>query len=99
MGVYKLSKECEIDISEMYEYGIEKYGLYQAQEYLIGLHDLFQTLSENSGIGRDASEFYRSLKRFVYKSHMIFYIQSESGIFIVRTLSQSMDYEGHIKSI
>jgi toxin ParE1/3/4 len=96
MGVYKLSKESEIDISEIYEYGIEKFGLIQAQEYLIGLHDLFQTLTENSGIGRDASEFYPSLKRFVYKSHMIFYLQYETGVFIVRTLSQSTDYERYL---
>jgi toxin ParE1/3/4 len=40
MGAYKLSRECEIDISEIYEYGIEKFGLKQAQEYVIGLHDL-----------------------------------------------------------
>ncbi|MEP0985065.1 type II toxin-antitoxin system RelE/ParE family toxin [Ekhidna sp.] len=96
MGAYKISKECEIDISEIYGYGIEQFGLKQAQEYLIGLHNLFQTLTENSGIGTDASEFYPTLKRFVYKSHMVFYFQSESGIFIVRTLSQSMDYERHL---
>lgn len=96
MGVYKLSKKCESDISQIYEYGIEKFGLNQAQEYLIGLHGLFQALAENSNIGSDASEFYPALKRFVYKSHMIFYLQSESGIFIVRTLSQSMDYERHL---
>ncbi|MEQ8628605.1 type II toxin-antitoxin system RelE/ParE family toxin [Ekhidna sp.] len=96
MGAYKLSKECEIDISEIYEYGIEQFGLKQAQEYLIGLHDLFQTLAENSGIGRDASELYPALKQFAYKSHMVFYLESESGIFIVRTLSQSMDYKSHL---
>jgi toxin ParE1/3/4 len=96
MGAYKLSTECEIDVSEIYEYGIDKFGLNQAQEYLIGLHELFQALAENPTIGRDASEFYPSLKRFVYKSHMIFYLQSESDTFIVRTLSQSMDYERHL---
>lgn len=96
MGVYKLSQECQIDISEIYEYGIEEFGLNQAQEYLIGLHDLFQTLTENTNSGRDASEFHPSLKRFVYKAHMIFYLQVESGIFIVRTLSQSMDYDRHL---
>ncbi|MDW3210614.1 MAG: type II toxin-antitoxin system RelE/ParE family toxin [Reichenbachiella sp.] len=96
MGAYKLSIECEADISEIYEYGIEKFGLIQSQEYMIGLHDLFNTLAENTNIGRDASEFYPSLKRFVYKSHMIFYLQSESGIFVVRTLSQSMDYQRHL---
>ena len=97
MGAYKLSNECEIDISKIYEYGIENFGLNQAQEYLMGLHDLFQTLAENSNIGIDASEFYPSLKRFVYKSHMIFYLQTGSGIFVVRALGQSMDYELHLE--
>lgn len=96
MGAYKLSTECEIDISDIYEYGIEKFGLKLAQEYLIGLHDIFKTLAGNSNIGRDASEFYPSLRRFVYKSHMIFYLKSKSGVFTVRTLSQSMDYELHL---
>jgi toxin ParE1/3/4 len=63
---------------------------------MVGLHDLFKTLADNTNIGRDASEFYPSLKRLVYKSHMIFYLQSESGVFIVRTLSQSMDYDRHL---
>jgi toxin ParE1/3/4 len=96
MEAYKLSSACEFDISEIYKYGIDEFGLNQAQEYMIGLHDLFQTLAENTNIGRDASEFYPSLKRFVYKSHMIFYLQTEYGVFIVRTLSQSMDYERHL---
>lgn len=96
MGAYKLSSECENDISEIYEYGIDQFGLIQAQEYMIGLHDLLKTLADNTSIGRDASEFYPSLKRFVYRAHMIFYLQSESGVFIVRTLSQSMDYERHL---
>ncbi len=41
MGVYKLSKQCKADISDIYEYGIEKFGLNQAQDYLLGLHDIF----------------------------------------------------------
>ncbi|MEQ9168030.1 MAG: type II toxin-antitoxin system RelE/ParE family toxin [Fulvivirga sp.] len=93
MGVYKLSNESKIDVSKIYEFGIEKFGLNQAQEYLTGLHDLFQTLANNSNIGRDASELHPLLKRFTYKSHIVFYLQSKYGIFVVRTLHQSMDYE------
>ena len=96
MGVYKLSEESKSDIAGIYEYDIEKFGLDQAQDYLLGLHDLFQTLSDNVNIGRDASEFFPSLKRFMYRSHMIFYLQTDSGIFIVRVLSQRMDYERHL---
>ena len=93
MGVYKLSVECKSDLAHIYEYGIDNYGLNQAQDYMLGLHELFQTLAENVNLGRNAPEFFPSLKRFMYKSHMIFYLQSDSGVFIVRTLSQSKDYE------
>lgn len=96
MGVYRLSVECKSDLEHIYEYGIDNYGLSQAQDYLLGLHELFQTLAENVNFGRDASEFYPSLKRFMYKSHMLFYLQTNSGVIIVRTLSQSMDYEQHL---
>jgi len=83
MGVYKLSEESANDISSIYEHGIEKFGIGQARIYLLGLHD--------------ASEFLPFLKRSVYKSHMIFYLQSESGIFVVRTLNHSMDYQQYLK--
>ena len=96
MGVYRLSEECKSDLAHIYEYGIENFGLGQAQDYLIGLHELFQTLAENVNLGRDASEFFPSLKRFMHKSHMIFYLHTDSEVFIVRTLSQSMDYEQHL---
>ena len=97
MGVYKLSVECKSDLAHIYEYGIDNYGLNQAQDYLLGLHDLFQTLAENVNLGRDASEFFPSLKRFMHKSHMIFYLHSNSGVLIVRTLKQRMYYEQNLQ--
>lgn len=96
MGVYKLSNESTIDLADIYEFGIENVGLNQAQKYFLGLHELFQTLSDNTNIGRDASEFLSFLKRFVYKSHIIFYLSTDSGVLIIRVLSQSMDYEIHL---
>ncbi len=92
MGVYRLSKESENDIVSIYEYGIEEFGVLQAQNYLLGMHDLFQTLTKSPSIGRDASEFSRSLKRFTYKSHMVFYLNSDSDLLIIRVLHHSMDY-------
>jgi toxin ParE1/3/4 len=96
MGVYKLSKESETDIASIYEYGIEKFGISQAQDYFLGMHGLFQTLSNSSSIGRDASEFIPSLKRFTYKSHMVFYLNSDTEVLIIRVLHHSMDYPQHL---
>lgn len=96
MDVYKVSRRAEIDLAKMYEYGIETFGLKQAKGYLFGIHDLFQILADNTNLGRDASEFIISLKRFSYKSHTIFYLITDIDILIVRVLSQSMDYDKNL---
>lgn len=96
MGAYKLSEEARNDIANIYEYGIEKFGLTEAQSYLSGLHNILETISDHANIGRDASEFFPSLKQFVYKSHMIFYLSGNSVVFVARVLSQSMDYNRHL---
>ena len=96
MGVYKLSRKAEIDLAKMYEYGIETFGLKQAKAYLSGMHTLFQVLANNTNLGRDASEFILSLKRFSYKSHTIFCLVTDIDILIVRVLNQSMDHEKNL---
>ena len=97
MGVYKLSSKAEIDLAAMYEFGIYKFGLSQAQQYFFGIHEAFEVLAKNIELGRDASEFIADLKRFSYKVHTIFYLQTASGIFIIRVLSQRMDYEQNLR--
>jgi len=97
MGFYKLSSKAEIDLGELYEFGIYKFGLLQAQKYFLEMHHVFQLLDENSDLGRDASEYIEDLKRFTFKAHTLFYLQTASGIFILRVLSQRMDYEQNLK--
>ncbi len=98
MGSYKLSGKAEIDLAELYEFGIYKFGLPQAQKYFYGMHEAFEILAENIDLGRDASEFITDLKRFSYKAHTIFYLHTASEIFILRVLSQRMDYERNLQN-
>jgi toxin ParE1/3/4 len=99
MGVYKLSRKAEIDLAEMYEFGMRKFGLLQAQKYFLEMHDVFQVLDENSDLGRDASEYIEDLKRFAFKAHTLFYFKTTSGIFILRVLSQRIDYEQNLNIV
>jgi toxin ParE1/3/4 len=96
MGVYNLSVKAEIDLAELYEFGIHKFGLLQAQKYFLEMHDVFQVLNENVDLGRDASEYIEDLKRFAFKSHTLFYMHTTRGIFILRVLSQRTDYEQNL---
>ena len=97
MGVYKLSNKAEIDLAAMYEFGIYKFGLSQAQKYFYAMHEAFEVLSANINLGRNTTEFIEDLKRFSYKKHTIFYLHTASGIFIFRVLSQRMDYESKLE--
>ena len=96
MGVYKLSRKSEIDLAEMYEYGISEFGFLYARTYFNKMHKVFQLLANNSDLGRDASEFIERLERFIFRVHTIFYSATENGIFIVRVLSQRKDYESNL---
>lgn len=94
MAGYKVSKQADFDLANLYEYGIETFGLSQAQTYLIHLHESFENLACNPDIGRDASHFSRDLLRYSYKAHAIFFKQTKNGILIIRVLGQKMDLEG-----
>jgi len=80
----------------MYEYGIENFGLNQAQEYFLEIHGILNQLARNVNLGRCASEYAPSLKRFSHKSHTIFYFTSNEGVFIIRILGQRMDYHKNL---
>ncbi len=97
MGVYRLSSKAEIDLAEIYEFGIYKFGLTQAQKYFYDMHKTFKILAKNGNLGRDASKFIAELKRFSYQAHTIFYLHTASGIFILRVLSQRMDYDWNLQ--
>lgn len=96
MAVYKPSILAEQDLTKMFEYGISKFGLSQARDYFNQMHNVFQLLAQNKELGRDASEFIPLLKRFSYKAHTIFYLSTEYGIFIIRVLSQKMNYKNYL---
>lgn len=37
MAGYRLTAEADVDLSEIYEYSIENFGLAKAQDYLLGI--------------------------------------------------------------
>ena len=67
MGSYRLSNLASDDLGRIYEYGILNFGLIQAQDNLLGLHERFQKLVDNELPVRDASQFVANLKRSQYQ--------------------------------
>ena len=96
MAVYSLSSKAAADLDAIYEYTILQFGLEQARVYLLGLHERFELLAEQSTHGRKADELAPGLRQLGYQSHMIFYLPKDNGIRIVRVLHHSMDVKRHL---
>jgi toxin ParE1/3/4 len=98
MASYKLSNLASEDLARIYEYGILNFGLTQAQDYLLGLHERFQKLADNELPVRDASQFATNLKRSQYQRDIIFYQPQGESTLIVRVLGKNMDFVRHLDS-
>lgn len=85
-----------MDISEIYEYGIFKFGLNQAQSYLRGMEGKFGILASRPELRRKADYVSENLYRFKYQSHVIFFTLTENEAFVVRILGQYMDFSRHL---
>ncbi|WP_031425437.1 type II toxin-antitoxin system RelE/ParE family toxin [Flavimarina sp. Hel_I_48] len=96
MSSYNLSSKADNDIDDIVDYTLETWGESQTHDYVSELFQLLQTLAESPEIGRSASEYAPSLKRYNFKSHTVFYEPTKNGIFVVRILGQRQDFKRHL---
>jgi toxin ParE1/3/4 len=96
MANYQLTRKAEIEIERIYEYSILNFGLRVAQNYLSGLQDCLELLADHPSWGNDYSFIKPGLLRYEYRSHSLYYQETEEGILIVRVLGGKQDPARHI---
>ena len=96
MARYRIQAEANADIDKIYVDGIERWGLAQAKNYLIGLHERLEFLADSPNTGVNSDELLPGLQRFRYGRHVIFFTNTNDEILIVRVLGEEMDFERHL---
>lgn len=96
MENYQLTNKAESEIEAIYYYSIENFGLDTAQQYLQGLYERFSILGDNPSWGTDYKHVRDGLCRYEYRSHSIYYKETESGVLIVRILGAKQDPIKHL---
>lgn len=86
MVSYKLSSAADMDFEQLFEYGINNFGLSNAQSYVDGLIIRFQVIAENPLHFQAVDEIRSGYRRSVYGKHAIYYIISKDCIDIMRIL-------------
>ncbi|MFZ5835229.1 MAG: type II toxin-antitoxin system RelE/ParE family toxin [Pseudomonadota bacterium] len=93
---YSLSAAAEIDIEEIYLYGLIQFGEAQADHYAAMLEDKIAILCANPKLGRIDARVNPAIRRFECERHVIFYDVLEDHILIVRILHSAADYVAHL---
>lgn len=88
---YHLSIAAEQDIGEIYDYGVYRFGMYQAVKYLMELDLVFTQIVKNPEPRKKRDEIKVGLRSLPKNSHVIFYRSLEDSIRIVRVLHGSRD--------
>jgi toxin ParE1/3/4 len=92
---YKISREANLDLENIWLYTFETWSKEQADHYLNLIFDEIEYLAENPESGQDCGKLRKGYFRSRVKSHFIFYTINFtiSTIEIIRVLHQRMDIE------
>lgn len=93
---FRLSPRAETDLAEIADYTIETFGVEQARRYRNDLEACFQSLAQNPRLGRSVEWLATGLRRFEHRSHVVFYVEDERGVVVVRVLHVRMDASRHL---
>ncbi len=94
---YKLTSEAENDLIEIYLYGFQTFGEAQAEQYFSELEDCFRILTQSPLICRERAEFTPPVRIHHHGRHLVIYvIQDDDQILIIRILHDSMDVKRHL---
>lgn len=92
----KLSRDAERDLIDIYLFGLEHFGVKQAESYLERINTKIELAAENPSFGADYGFVIEGLRRYEVVSHAVYYRPTPSGIFVLRVLHGHMDPGRHL---
>ncbi|MCY0096025.1 type II toxin-antitoxin system RelE/ParE family toxin [Hoeflea ulvae] len=93
MSSYVLSREATQDLQDIFVYGQETWGETLASAYIHELFAVFGHIGQHPHIGRLRPELGEGLKSFPHGSHVVFFMNWQGELAVVRVLHGSRDHE------
>ncbi|MBD3126262.1 MULTISPECIES: type II toxin-antitoxin system RelE/ParE family toxin [Citrobacter] len=95
MKTVKLTPKASQDLEDIWYYGYHHSGEKQADKYINQISDIFQVMSDHN-IGTPRPELGEYIFALPVERHMIFFLQTDTEIIIIRILSQHQNAGRHI---
>ena len=96
--MYKVHKstKAEEDLTGIWLYSLQEWGIEQADKYVDELNVGFARLETNPEPGRSRDDLRPGYLSLLLNEHIAYYIISQSVVRIVRVLHSSMDPDRHL---
>jgi toxin ParE1/3/4 len=95
MNLYRLSKEAEQDLEDLWVYLAQRNDI-AGDRQVAKLLDRFPMLAQFPTMGVSRHQLLEGLRSFPVKPYIIFYILIPDGIEILRIIHQSRDIEDYL---
>ena len=90
MQSYKLTQKADFDLEDIFNYGIDHFGVDVAITFYQGLSDTFEKITRNPQHYPTIDEILPEYRRAVFKSYSIFFVQRQNYIEITRVLRKEL---------
>lgn len=95
MTRHRLTPAAQQDLSDIWDFTEERWGIKQAELYVRKIVDSISFITDDPRRGRQRDEVRKDYLSFPVGSHVLFYRIRPSHIEVIRILHQRMDFHQH----
>jgi toxin ParE1/3/4 len=89
---YRLSPAARDDLSAIWDYTAQTWGIAKAEQYVLSIHGACQAIAEGRKQGQTIDDIRPGYRKLAVGAHVLFFRAAETGgIDVIRILHQRMD--------
>ena len=96
MSAFRLTPAAQRDLSEIWDFTQKRWDVVQAEEYIAEIRDAIERVAKDPNRGRRCDDIRDGYRRYVVGSHLVFFVEYEDAIDVIRILHQRMDPTRHM---
>lgn len=96
MSRYRLTPAAQQDLSSIWDFTQERWDARQAEAYVTEIRAAIERVAHDPGRGRACDEVREGYRRYGIGSHLLFYLETDNGVDVIRILHQRMDPTRHL---
>lgn len=96
VGGYRLTPAAQRDLSAIWDYTVERWDADQAETYVLEIRSAIERIAEQPNRGRAVDDICVGYRRYAIGSHLVFFVESDDGVDVIRILHQRMDPTRHL---